>query len=165
MQNFREVLGLAFASAWLVRIASPAGAAVTPPLPRACPCGRLRRRLRRPTLRASPFGACVHLARIESARRCWLHVHRDADHAKTFNEALRRKFTCVAAHPFVGQDSRTSVAHPLARRPLATSLREATCGRVITSGRLRRGSLRKAFAFLRCISTQPAVLSTCHSLR
>ena len=57
-----------------------------------------------------PLPRRVHLARIESARRCWLHVHRDADHAKTFNEALRRKFTCVAAHPFVGQDSRTSVA-------------------------------------------------------
>ena len=57
------------------------------------------------------------------------------------------------------------LAHPLARRPLATSLREATCGRVIASGRLRRGSLRKAFAFLRCISAQPTVLSTCHSLR
>ena len=50
--------------------------------------------------------------------------------------------TCVAAHPFVGQDSRTSVAHPLARRPLATSLREATCGRVIASGCLRQCTLR-----------------------
>ena len=48
-------------------------------------------------------------------------------------------------------DSNGWVAHPLARRPLATSLRKATCGRVITSGRLRRGPLRKDFAFLRCI--------------
>ena len=32
------------------------------------------------------------------------------------------------------------------------------------SGRLRRGSLRKAFAFLRCISAQPAFLSACRFL-
>ena len=37
-----------------------------PPLPRAGPCGRLCRRLRRPPLRASPFGACAlsHLNRV-----------------------------------------------------------------------------------------------------
>ena len=69
-----------------------------------------------------PLPRRVHLARIESARRCWLHVHRDADHAKTFNEALRRKFTCVAAHPFVGQDSRTSVALCTACRPNRMSI-------------------------------------------
>ncbi len=57
-----------------------------------------------------PLPRRVHLARIESARRCWLHAYRDADHAEGFNEALCRKFACVTAHPFVGQDSRTSVA-------------------------------------------------------
>ena len=49
--------------------APPYGRAVSdapPPLPRAGPCGRLCRRLRRPPLRASPFGACAlsHLNRV-----------------------------------------------------------------------------------------------------
>ena len=64
------------------------------------------------------------------------------------NETLRRKFTCVAAYFFVRQDSRTSVAHPLAR----------------PSGRLRRGSLRKSFAFLRCIFARPVLLIVCRFL-
>ena len=55
---------------------------------------------------------------------------------------LYRRFTCVRTHGFVRRDSRTSVAHPLAR----------------PSDRLRRGSLRKAFAFLRCISARLALL-------
>ena len=60
------------------------------------------------------------------------------------NETLRRRFICIATHLFVRQDSRTRVAHPLAR----------------PSGHLRRGSLRKEFAFLRCILARPAVLIT-----
>jgi hypothetical protein len=51
-------------------------------------------------------------------------------------------FICIAALIFVGQDSRTSVTHPLAH----------------PSDRLRRGSLRKAFAFLRCIFARLALL-------
>ena len=60
------------------------------------------------------------------------------------NETLRRRFICIATHLFVRQDSRIRVAHPLAR-PL---------------GHLRRDSLRKAFAFLRCNLSRPAVLIT-----
>ena len=72
---------------------------------------------------------------------CWSRGFR-------VNETLRRKFTCVAAYFFVRQDSRTSVAHPLAR----------------PSGRLRRGSLRKSFAFLRCIFARPVLLIVCRFL-
>ena len=45
---------------------SSAAVPTPPPLPRAGPCGRLCRRLRRPPLRASPFGACAlsHLNRV-----------------------------------------------------------------------------------------------------
>ena len=57
-----------------------------------------------------PLPRRAHLAQIESARRCWFHEHRSADHAETFNETLCRKFTCVTARLFVRQDSRTSVA-------------------------------------------------------
>ena len=95
-----------------------------------------------------PLPRRAHLAQIESARRCWFHEHRSADHAETFNETLCRKFTCVTARLFVRQDSRTSVAHPLAR----------------PSGRLRRGPLRKSFAFLRCIFARLAVLIVCRFL-
>ena len=69
-----------------------------------------------------PLPRRVHLARIESARRCWFHEHRSADHAETFNETLCRKFTCVTAHLFVRQDSRTSVALCTACRPNRMSI-------------------------------------------
>ena len=106
----------------------------------------------------------VSSAQASSAESCWLHDVRTLATRDLSNETSRERFTCVVAYSFVWRDLRTSVAHPLARRPLATSLREATCGRVIASGHLRRGSLRKAFTFLRCISAQPAFLSACRFL-
>ena len=68
-----------------------------------------------------PLPRRAHLAQIESARRCWFHEHRSADHAKTFNETLRKRFTCVIAYPFVRRDSRTSVALCTPRLPNCTS--------------------------------------------
>ena len=69
-----------------------------------------------------PLPRRAHLAQIESARRCWFHEHRSADHAETFNETLCRKFTCVTARLFVRQDSRTSVALCTACRPNRMSI-------------------------------------------
>ena len=68
-----------------------------------------------------PLPRRAHLAQIESARRCWFHEHRSADHAETFNETLCRKFTCFTARLFVRQDSRTSVALCTPRHPNCTS--------------------------------------------
>ena len=69
-----------------------------------------------------PLPRRAHLAQIESARRCWFHEHRSADHAETFNETLCRKFTCDTARLFVRQDSRTSVAICTACRPNRMSI-------------------------------------------
>ena len=55
------------------------------------------------------------------------------------------RFPATMASSDSSPRSRTSVTHPLAR----------------PSDRLRRGSLRKAFAFLRCISARPAFLTAC----
>ena len=73
---------------------------------------------------------------------------------------LYRRFTCVRTHGFIRRDSRTSVAHPLARRPLATSLREATCGRVIASGCLRQCTLRSEASAVHD-ATSPSSNRTC----
>ena len=63
--------------------------------------------------------------------------------------APRLRFTLIPMdappYSFVWRDSPTSVTHPLAR----------------PSGRLWRGPLRKAFAFLRCISARLTVLTVC----
>ena len=77
----------------------------------------------------------VSSAQASSAESCWLHDVRTLATRDLSNETSRERFTCVVAYSFVWRDSRTSVTHPLAR----------------PSDRLRRGSLRKAFAFLRCI--------------
>ena len=90
----------------------------------------------------------VSTAQVDSTASCRLHVDTTLATRDYGNEALRKRFTCVVAYPFVRRDSRTSVAHPLAR----------------PSDRLRRGSLRKAFAFLRCISARPAFLTVCRLL-
>ena len=90
----------------------------------------------------------VSTAQVDSTASCRLHVDTTLATRDYSNEALRKRFTCVVAYPFVRRDSRTSVAHPLAR----------------PSDRLRRGSLRKAFAFLRCISARPAFLTVCRLL-
>ena len=72
----------------------------------------------------------VSSAQASSAESCWLHDVRTLATRDLSNETSRERFTCVVAYSFVWRDSRTSVAHPLAR----------------PSDRLRRGSLRKAFA-------------------
>ena len=54
----------------------------------------------------------------------------------------------------------SSVAHPLAHRPLATSLREATCGRVIASGCLRQCTLRSEASAVHD-ATSPSSNRTC----
>ena len=83
--------------------------------------------------------------------RVGFRYHDTLGHGRPFGWKFRGVHTGLhfrLAHSFVGLGFCTSVAHPLAR----------------PSGRLRRGSLRKAFAFLRCISAQPAFLSACRFL-
>ena len=59
------------------------------------------------------------------------------------------------------RDPRLGVAaHTLARRPLATSLREATCGRVIASGCLRQCTLRSEASAVHD-ATSPSSNRTC----
>ena len=74
--------------------------------------------------------------------------HDPLDHGRPFGWEFRGVHTRLhvsLAHSFLGLGFCASVAHPLAR----------------PSGRLRRGSLRKAFDFLRCISAQLTFLSAC----
>ena len=81
-----------------------------PPVSRAGACASLRDRLRRPTLRASPCGACVSTTQVDSIVSCWLHDVRTLATRDLSNETLRKRFTCVIVYPFVQRDSRTSVA-------------------------------------------------------
>ncbi len=83
--------------------------------------------------------------------RVGFRYHDTLGHGRPFGWKFRGVHTGLhfrLAHSFVQLGFCASVAHPLAR----------------PSGRLRRGSLRKAFAFLRCISAQPAFLSACRFL-
>ena len=81
--------------------------------------------------RDPPMPRRVSSAQASSAESCWLHDVRTLATRDLSNETSRERFTCVVAYSFVWRDSRTSVAHPLVR----------------PSDRLRRGSLRKTFAF------------------
>ena len=77
--------------------------------------------------------------------RVGFRYHDPLGHGRPFGWEFRGVHTRLhfrLAHSFVGLGFCASVAHPLAR----------------PSGRLRRGPLQKAFAFLRCILSRPAVL-------
>jgi len=52
----------------------------------------------------------VSTAQVDSTASCRLHVDTTLATRDYGNEALRKRFTCVVAYPFVRRDSRTSVA-------------------------------------------------------